>query len=343
MTNVNSIQLGQQITSLLTVGRRQSTYKFALVMALMDYCIENLPTNETKSLKVDIKRLADYVIAYYWPQVEIYGKSPLFHGQSTNTTITKAIQKYKLECPKFKSASIAKERDAGYLKLQKRIAFELASNPISYLQSQVSSTTGKQHLLYNLSWEPGKVNQAQLDNLGWSIKLRPGVAWNLARLEPLLRPFIEMCWHDDIIRFNKELKEDKLMEFLFGAKRSNVQKVASDLIDLQSGKCFYCEKHLTRKGTEVDHVLPWSRTYIDGVVNLVATDKTCNGNKSDTLPVVQHFERAINRNLSDLKSIAKNRNFPVMFETTESTGLGLYKVLPPGSQLWEKVNVYQSS
>ncbi|NBV90038.1 MAG: hypothetical protein EBR84_01305 [Actinobacteria bacterium] len=89
-------------------------------------------------------------------------------------------------------------------------------------------------------------------------------------------------------------------------------------------------------------MLPWSRTYLNGIANLVAADKKCNGDKSDTLPTIEYFKAAVGREASLLSQIADNFNFPIQLSETLAVGKGLYLSTPSGSNLWAGPNSYES-
>ena len=339
MSNESAIELGQHLTALLTTGKRTTTYKFALAMALMDYSIEHLPDDSHASLKVSIKKLADYVIGYYWNQVEMYDDEVayLFHGSDKNKkpTITRAIREFKDEHADFKNVERARESLVEYSKLVDKVAVALAENPIPRLQTIGKNTYAGSQVLYDIAWTHESYSKRALDDLKWELVLLPGVAWSLAHLSQLLRPFIEMQWQSDLVSFNKaHLKIDRLSDFLWGANRTNVAVLATDLTELQDGYCFYCQTKLSSKKTHVDHVLPWSRFLINGVSNLVATDDKCNLNKSDNLPIQKHIQNALDRNLSELSAIASKRNFAVMQESTQLIATNIYKITPVGTPLW---------
>ena len=46
--------------------------------------------------------------------------------------------------------------------------------------------------------------------------------------------------------------------FLFGRRRETVARLATPLLQLQDGSCFYCGKRIAGK-RQVDHFVPWSR------------------------------------------------------------------------------------
>ena len=339
MSNESAIELGQHLTALLTTGKRTTTYKFALAMALMDYSIEHLPNDPKAPLTVSIKKLADYVIGYYWNQVEMYDDEVeyLFHGSAKHKkpTITRAIRDFKDQHSDFKNVERARESLAQYSKLVNTVAVALAENPIPRLQTIGKNAYTGSQVLYDTSWTHDNYSKRALDSLNWELVLLPGVAWSLAHLSQLLRPFIEMQWQNDLVNFNKaHLKNDRLSEFLWGTSRTNVAVLAQDLTELQAGYCFYCETKLNTKKIHVDHVLPWSRFLINGVSNLVATDDKCNLNKSDNLPVQKHIQNALDRNLGDLNVIANKRNFAVMRDSTQLIATNIYKITPAGTPLW---------
>lgn len=342
MTDDGAIKLGQQIASMLCDASRTTTYKHALVMALMDYSIEHLPENVNSALAVPIDELSDRVISYYWRQLNPYNESgPLAQGagKAKQGSILQHVTQLKIEAARqgLKSASATKERfdPQKYQSFRRKISRTLAAMPIPRLQINGKNETFHNKPLFDVGWLPDKFHNGHGDECNWTITMHPGVAWHLTRLSPLLRPFIEQQWRNDVIRFNKvALNNDMLDEFLFGADRSNLQPVAHHLIDLQSNQCFYCEKKLSLQKVHIDHVLPWSRTFNDGVANLVATDSNCNLNKSDYLPAQQHVRNAINRTSSDLISISSLVNMACRIDTTQKMAMNLYRSIPEGDLLW---------
>ena len=87
-----------------------------------------------------------------------------------------------------------------------------------------------------------------------------------------------------------------LREFLFGAERSALTNARPVLADLQSGRCFYCEKPIRAEAGEVDHFIPWAKYPADLAYNLVLADRRCNGQKRDRLPHVEHLAHWRERN-----------------------------------------------
>ncbi|SDE20353.1 hypothetical protein SAMN05444580_1126 [Rhodococcus tukisamuensis] len=61
----------QRLVALLESGRRESTYKLAVVLALIDVCVESSQAADG-ALHVPVQELAHRVVSYYWPQVRPY-------------------------------------------------------------------------------------------------------------------------------------------------------------------------------------------------------------------------------------------------------------------------------
>jgi hypothetical protein len=54
-----------------------------------------------------------------------------------------------------------------------------------------------------------------------------------------------------------------LNEFLFGSERAVLAVGRPVLLDIQSGRCFYCRARLTPAATHVDHFIAWARYPVD--------------------------------------------------------------------------------
>lgn len=82
---------------------------------------------------------------------------------------------------------------------------------------------------------------------------------------------------------------------MFGHQRTSLEPAREVLLDLQSGKCFYCKGGI-REQAAVDHFVPWSKYPRDLAHNLVLAHATCNGSKSDMLAARRHLECWLERN-----------------------------------------------
>src|SRR5437867_7259442 len=67
---------GEKILNLLDQGRRTSTYKFAVLLSLVDLCLENPKPDGSAPDSLSTAQLAEKILEMYWPHT-----SP-FAGQS---------------------------------------------------------------------------------------------------------------------------------------------------------------------------------------------------------------------------------------------------------------------
>ena len=138
-----------------------------------------------------------------------------------------------------------------------------------------------------------------------------------------------------ITRLNN-LQESRLEEFLFGRDRSNLTPLCSPLLELQSGRCFYCDARVGAK-PQVDHFLPWARHPDDGLDNLVVAHAECNGDKSDFLADTRHVRRwaeRVSTRASDLSDIASAARWDRDPSRTVNVVRAIYRNLPEDVRLW---------
>ncbi|RVW11652.1 HNH endonuclease [Prescottella agglutinans] len=335
--------LAQRLVALLETGQRQSTYKLATLMALIDACVENFPAADS-TLAVPIQEIAHRVIAYYWNQSRPYDERGLLsQNKNGGRSIPDLIAPVRntLMGQRVRTAEAAREAEAPeYLRLARKVERIVAQLPLTHLQTVPArgSGVGRQDFIFDASRLHKKMTLAELDAHG-PIVLHAGVAKALRELAPLLKPMLEMLWATDVANMNRShLETDDIAGFLFGSDRTALTSLTPHLRDLQDNRCFYCDR--TVQTAHVDHVLPWSRIPIDGVANLVLTDDRCNLSKLASLPVPEHLSRALSRPALDLAEVSKMTRFPVLLDRTQRASLGLYGTIAPGSPLWQAPNRY---
>ena len=152
-------------------------------------------------------------------------------------------------------------------------------------------------------WKLQTVGNDRLDFLydnvggGITITLKPGVAYCLRAFYGLLRDLIQGAW----VRFVQRVNANKLGNipdlgtFLFGRERGALDAYRDILLDIQGGRCFYCQKDLHRQ-MDVDHFIPWSRYPTDLGHNFVLSHPQCNNSKSDYLAAEGHLVAWSERN-----------------------------------------------
>lgn len=340
---MDALQLGQRIVAILETGRRTATYKLALLMALVDFCVEHLPTDGAP-LDVPIDDLSARVLSLYWRQVRpLAGIGELKQSTQQRVRILGAVQDLR-ECARqvgTSSLDVACERlPTAYGLAISDITLTLVRQPLPRLQHLTGRSVGET-FLYDDSWMGEGVNGRRIARQGGVVTLYPGVGANLARLSGLLRPTLEMLWVGDVVRLNASLREGHVDvgAHLFGQERVGLTGVREAYFDEFGARCFYCDLRLGA-ASPLDHVLPWSRVGLDGLANLVPACRSCNSSKSNSLPVVRHVGRALARGNDVLTRIGAHIGWPVQWDRTYGAARGLYLSTPVGTPLWESKGGY---
>ncbi|HKU59917.1 MAG TPA: HNH endonuclease [Gemmatimonadales bacterium] len=344
-----ALEVGERIIALLDEGSFTATYKYAVLLGLLDLSLEMGAEVGDGSLMVTTRQLAGKVLAAYWSQVRPLplhdGRIPRQNGQgSRDARIVRLIDDYKRRTMReWSSPSEVHLRDAaGYERLLSGVERVLIEMPLPRLQSIGASND---QFLYYIGWT-SEVSRSTVSRFlaGRSsdfdnrIILRPGVALALIQLNGLLRPLIQRSWSLKVAQLN-HLDEAVLHDFLFGQERSALSRVRAPLVDLQQGRCFYCGRRLERT-VAVDHFLPWARVPNNNLENLVAVHARCNGAKRDFLPALRHVARwQVRCDEQDkmgqaVGALAAAHHWPSAPSATLGTARAIYGRLPSSAKLW---------
>jgi 5-methylcytosine-specific restriction endonuclease McrA len=332
---------GERCLVLLQEGAFSASYKYAVLLSLMDLCLEGSGQDGGLPEEVPTSELSRKVVELYWPQCALFGgtRSVLRQNNRGQAEIVSAILRFRELMPEDPDAPLARARirfSAEYQKLLSQVEWKLIEMPLPKLQRFGGS---EDRFLYDLDWDD-RIRQKEAWSPGFRrvIKLRPGVAEHLVRLSGLLRPLLEREWARAVANWNR-LEHSSLEGFLFGRERIPTEPVRKDLCELQEGRCFYCGCSLGRLAV-VDHFLPWARHPNNAIENLVAADQACNGSKKDFLASGNHVSKWRSRSPRALTEIAKRREWESAGERTESVVRTLYLRLPDGAKLWDRPGIF---
>jgi 5-methylcytosine-specific restriction endonuclease McrA len=346
----DAIGFGEQVLALLDQGRFTATYKFAVLLALLDACLEGVDAEGRAPTAVHPTTLATRVVELYWPHTTPYSDPTgdealvLRQNRGGQAEIVSLVRRFREATDPSGRAPLARARHldpAGYRQLIADVTWKLAQMPLPRLQRFGKAEV---RFLYDLDWDE-QISRRRFEGgeVDPVLHLRPGVGEHLVRLAGLLRPLIQRQWTQQVVDLNRTqvtalAEQGDLDDFLFGASRIALEPVRGDLRDLQDGDCFYCRDRLGRSA-DVDHFLPWSRHPDDGIHNLVAAHPACNNRKRDFLAADEHVEswseRFRRRDLrAALDGIAAARRWGSQPERTLSVARAVYLRLPEGAQLW---------
>ncbi len=276
----------RKLQRLLAEGDVTATYKFALLHAIADLCIEN-DADPDGRLTLTVDQLAAKFIDLYWRQVQEF---PLFETDepyrlrqtSGGTAVVVSALCDLQDTYAFKPKRPCPD-SASWLKAHDRISSKLKEDPLWRLQIVGSETD---EFIYEHKRDTEKIH------------LLPGISFCFRSFYGLIIELVRSAWVRRIRQLNKPIRKSlELHSFLFGTERSSLEDYRKVLRTIDEHKCFYCNKQLTRDDMlHVDHFIPWSRYPNDLGHNFVLADGSCNNSKSNYLAAEEHLEHWTKRN-----------------------------------------------
>ncbi|MDE2305285.1 MAG: HNH endonuclease [Gammaproteobacteria bacterium] len=274
-----------KIERLLGEGQFVATYKYALLIALADLAVQH-GGDDGAPLDLPVRTIAERFIELYWRQCAPYGGAVadgeygiLLQNTGRQASIIGVVASLRRTYGTLSRAASSPE----WRRAVSETARLIQTMPLWRLQVLRSETLD---FLYEKSPKRGH------------IRLKDGVAANLRRFHGMIVRLAQAEW----LHFIQSLPANAgvlgpisdLGQFLFGAERAALMKVAGPLAEAQSGLCLYCQRAV--HAGEVDHFVPWSRYPRDLAHNLVLAHAKCNRDKSDLLAAEIHLERWMRRN-----------------------------------------------
>lgn len=378
MTNAGAppVDVAERVLRLLDEGRYTATYKQAVLVALIDLCLESTKHDGIPADTLTTRQVAEKVIALYWPHTRVWateagGRILVQNSSGARSTIERGggilakIRSFREHAegltPRATSLALARStRPDEYRRLLDDVEWTLVDMPLPKLQR-----IGDRNLewLYRIPWRDADEHDPALlekplarqrevrayqrgdpSDFDNRIHLQPGVASAFARLHALLRPYILQHWTAQVVRLNR-LHGDDVGAFLFEHEREDTGAVRRPLIELQRGCCFYCGSPLSGE-VHVDHFIPWARHPDNGLHNLVVADSRCNGAKRDYLASVEHVSRWRDRSVEGhdaLERIATAERWDVGDARILGAARAIYLTLPEAMPLWRRGRHFETS
>lgn len=283
----------RDIQWLLESSSYNSTYKFALLMSLVNLSIES-GIGDNSPHTISYRQLAEQFMHLYWRQTNPFSAQDQHSilKQGTNSGKDAVIEQIlKLQqLTKTKNLNGARSSDPkNWKSTLSKVANIVKDKPARHLQSAENNNNREFVYVYD-----AKSNE---------LVLKPGIAYCLSRFSKIINKLCQQYW-SDFVRKNSHnqgyFSDDiDLKQFLFQQPRLYLGKLQEVLIDAQHGQCFYCHKPLkedAKNRTEVDHFIPWSKYSIDTVHNFVLADHSCNNKKRDYLAEEKFYKQWLARN-----------------------------------------------
>jgi hypothetical protein len=337
------ISFGERLLTLLDQGSFVATYKYAVLIGLMDLCLEKTNRHGVAPDSVTTPQLARKVIELYWPHTSLFRGRTLLQNAGGQARILTDILRFResLDDPSVTLTRAIEEDENGHRRLLRAVERTLILMPLPRLQV-VGGVPDR--LIYEIGWGSEierdsrrltRYLNGKPNDFDHQIRLLPSVGEYLVQLNGLLRPLIYRAWSSMVAQLN-DLDESRLDRFLFGVNRTQLAAVRPVLAGLQDGVCFYCRATLTRD-PDVDHFIPWARYPDNSIDNLVVADRGCNAAKRDFLAAAKHIDRWRERNsvqAASLAQLAASELWEAHPEDTLGVARGLYLRLRPEAKLW---------
>ena len=336
------IAFGERLLALLDQGSFVATYKYAVLLGLMDLCLEKTNRDGVAPDSVTTRQLAEKVLALYWPQTAEFRGRTLRQNCGEQARIVSDILGFRasLADPSETLDRARSEAPGRFERLVQSVEWTLINMPLPKLQLVGGQP---EQLIYRIAWDEEnkpsrsivRVYQRTGGGFDNQIRFYQSVGDHLRILNGLLRPLVHRAWSAMVAQLN-DLDESRLERFLFGLDRTQLAAVRPGLVELQHGQCFYCGARLPREA-DVDHFIPWCRYPDNGIDNLVVADKKCNGAKKDFLAAAAHVGKWRGRNNVDSRSLAelaRSEEWESHPQDTLGVARGLYLRMPREARLW---------
>ena len=351
--------VAEKIVALLDSGSFTTTYKFAVLLALVDVCVESVESTGLPPDRVSGRRVGQRVLELFWQHSRPYPGAPsadpyLHHSAQGNDLVTKITAFREVHGLGGSDTADDTRRRCGdeFQALEEEVVNTVIRMPLPRLQRfGPRGGSREDRFLYDYGWDndvsPSRVRQAAFDDC---LTLAPGVGGSLVRLASQLQPLVKQRWAAFVAERSRHVIEDAwLDEFLFGASRQALHRVRGPIWDAQDGHCFYCRTEVSLDNSEVDHFLPWARHPDDGLDNLVVAHERCNNAKRDSLAATDHLERWTERFIlgsperSRVDDLASELSWPARPRPTLGATRATYFWLPEGTLLWESPGEYRTA
>lgn len=274
-----SVELRREFMTILTKGRKDNTYKFALARFLLDYSHrqhqstveEAIRTN--RGMEISYDEISSEFLRYYWHQECMYKIRQNYHINKPPAIISIIRDQVGDNYIPSRFSDINKrDRDEMVRQIRNRVFNKektKTSIVIPRFQNIPHKNAGKARPFYDYDDERGVLT------------LRPEALLMLRQNYNVLMESVFLEWA-------KYLEKINTMPMLI-AKVNSIRpehgslKLALKVLQKDFRECFYCNTVLDRSEAGVDHFIPRSYMFDDEMWNLVIACGECKRKKGDLL------------------------------------------------------------
>ena len=198
-SHLGAIAFAERVLELLDEGRYTATYKYAVLLALIDLCLEGTQRSGTPPDVLTTHQMAEKIVEIYWPHTLPFAGQPrpavLRQNAGGQAEIVSEIMRFRQRhapnpsVPRWESRARARQ---AYERLVRRVEWKLIEMPLPRLQMM-----GHAHepFIYRIHWDHRIQRHAvEATNFDNRLLLQPAVGEYLRQLNGLLRPLIQRRW-----------------------------------------------------------------------------------------------------------------------------------------------------
>lgn len=259
---------------IISKGKKDNTYKFALAKFLLDY---SLKLQDIEGTKIYYDEISEAFLKYYWFQ-ECKYKIKQDFKQSSQPVVVTIIQSF------WGTDYIPDSYDNYFKKnkVKKALIKEIEKKCLNDVIPRFQPDEYNSLYLHNHEKADKKYKIPSNDKK--FILLQKDSILYLKDNYELLHKALILEWAKFLEKTNFTPKLIAKIEHLGETKRNSLNKYKKILLEIDNDKkCFYCDCDLNENDIHVDHFIPWSYVYDDEIWNLVLSCSTCNLKKSDYL------------------------------------------------------------
>lgn len=262
-------------------AKKTTTYKFALIKAILDNLLNNIPTEDGQEILYS--NLFEKFAESYWNLVVKYHlKQKKDDSKKTISKIEQIFNKAVLDNPILENLEFSSIEKTIQKSIIKKVQKECKENVLGAL------------------WGDFQGNIYSFDKIkGDKLILSHGAYDFCLRHKMELEKLNYYAW----AKFLESINEENLLyKVISKIETSLPERKPLDIYrkilfeEFEQNKCFYCGKKLSAIAIHVDHFIPWSFVKEDKLWNFVLSCSDCNIKKSDKLPSRNFIYKIQNRN-----------------------------------------------
>ncbi len=164
-----AIAFAEKVLAMLGEGRFTTTYKYAVMLGLIDLCLEGVTTNGRAPDSVTTVQLAEKVLRLYWPHTVGFDGDERVLSQSSvgRAEVLTLIVAFRSKQVRDPSASLSRARQvapAAYANLLREVEWKLVEMPLPRVQ-QFGALDDP--FIYQIGWDPSIRRKEFLDLHGF--------------------------------------------------------------------------------------------------------------------------------------------------------------------------------